>query len=97
MRVGIWVCDGCGIEDRGGMPGFPPDDWIRAKATAKSRVESPAHDFCSACAWKVNLHELAETGTLIVQPKTRKTTTKSESKVTESGGDDLDDDEGETE
>ena len=68
-HVGIWVCDGCGVEDRGGMAGFPPEDWVRVKATEKNRVESRTHDFCPECGVSVNVFEVAGSGTLIVQPK----------------------------
>jgi hypothetical protein len=68
------------------MPGFPPEDWVRVKATVKSRTEAQAHDFCPACGSNVNAFQVGETGTLVVQP-TKKTATKRASKVTESGGD----------
>jgi len=73
------------------MPGFPPEEWIRAKATSKDRTESPTHDFCSRCAQDVNLHDVAATGRLIEQPKaTTKKGVVSRAKLLADLGEDLD-------
>jgi hypothetical protein len=53
------------------MAGFPPETWVRVKATVKHHTESPTHDFCPVCGADVNAFDIGLSGTPIVQPKAR--------------------------
>lgn len=66
-RFGGWKCDGCGLEDRGGMPGQPPDRWVRVEARTAGYLTADA-DYCPTCARNVDTYAVAVTAARPVQP-----------------------------